>query len=545
MTLKGQPSPLPSALTGEDTLPGKVNYLVGNQPQNWRTGLATYARVRKSNAYPGIDLVYYGNQRELEFDFVVAPGASPSMIQLSFSGQQRLRIDPNGDLILSGVHGEAAFHKPVVYQEIDGRRMPVSAGFRLAGANIIAFRIGQYNHRRPLVIDPVLAYSTFLGSNWSNSPGYGDSGNGIAVDAKGSVYVIGATYGIDFPTTAGALQTTNAVADTGHGSNVFISKFNATGTALEYSTYLGGHGQANANPYAWNVGDFGTAIAIDAAGDAYLAGWTYSSDFPTTKDAFQTVNQAAATGCATAFIAKLNPTGTALIYSTFLGGVSTGYQSPLPSDDARAIAIDAAGNAYVAGLTRSYSFPTTKGSFQPTRNQSNLFDTAAFVAKLNPNGTALLYSTYLGGYRCSANLSCGSAYVGDEANSIAIDPSGDAYVAGSTYSNLFPTTEGAYQTVNKDAANGGANAFVAKLNPAGSSLLYSTYLGGSGLPANQNAYLPDSANAIALDSAGNAYIAGTTASTDFPVTPGVLGPAASGAGTGFVTKLNPNGTALT
>jgi hypothetical protein len=544
--LKGATIPSPAPLTGEDMLPGKVNYLIGSDTARWRTGVSTYAKVRQFAAYPGIDLVYYGNQRQLEFDFVVAPGANPSAIQLTFTGQRRLRIAANGDLQIEGVRGQVALHKPLVYQESDGVRTPIAAGFHLAAGNSVTFRIGKYDPARPLIVDPVLVYSTFLGSSWSNSPGYGDSGNGIAVDAKGSVYVVGATYGITFPTTAGALQTTNSVADTGHGSNVFISKFNATGTALEYSTYLGGSGQANPSPYAYNVGDFGAAIAVDAAGDAYLTGWTYSSNFPTTTGAFQTVNKAAAVGFATAFVSKLNPAGSGLVYSTFLGGVSTGFEDPLQTDAGRAIAIDSAGNAYVAGFTRANNFPTTKGSYEAAQpNPANEFAPAAFVSKLNPQGSALVYSTYLGGYGCAADLACGTFLVGDQANAIAIDAAGDAYVAGSTYSTLFPTTKGAFQSVNHDAANGGANAFVSKLDPTGSKLLYSTYVGGSGVPASPSQYLPDAANAVAVDSAGNAYIAGLTASTDFPVTPGVFGPVATGAGTGFVTKLNATGTALT
>lgn len=546
MTLAGQSAPYVGTLTGEEMLPGKVNYLIGDQPANWRTGISTYAKVRQTAAYPGIDLVYYGNQSQLEFDFVVAPGASPAAIQLGFAGQRRLSIASNGDLRLDGLRGQIVLHKPLVYQEEKGLRKPIPASFRLAAGNTVTFRIGNYDPGRPLIIDPVLVYSTYLGSSWSNSPGLGDSGNGIAVDAKGSVYVVGATYGTNFPTTTGAFQTVNGVSDTGHGSNVFVSKFNATGTALEYSTYLGGNGLATTNPYAYNVGDYGNAIAVDTSGDAFLTGWTFSTNFPTTTGAFQTVNKAAAVGFATAFVTKLNATGTALIYSTYLGGVSTAFESSFETDAGNAIAIDSAGNAYVTGFTRANNFPTTKGSYEPsTPNPSNEYTPAAFVTKINPQGTALVYSTYLGGYGCTVTVPCGGAFVGDVANAVAIDAAGNAYIAGSTFSNLFPTTKGAFQTVNRDAANGGTNAFISKLDPTGAKLLYSTYLGGSGAPSTDYQYLPDSANAIAIDSAGNAYVAGVTGSTDFPITPGVLGPAASGLGTGFVTKLNPTGTALT
>ena len=505
---------------GENELPGKVNYFLGSDPLRWRTNLPTYARVRYAGVYRGIDLVYYGNQSQLEYDFVVAPGVSPDAIRLSFVGQKGLRIGDDGGLVVEGASGSMTIRRPVVYQEKKGRREQIAGSFQLLSADAVGFVTGKYDHARALVIDPVLVYSTYLGG--SGASGNGDRGNGIAVDAAGNAYVVGTTYSADFPVTLDAHQAVNLAAQAGHGSTVFVSKLNATGTALVYSTYLGGSGAAGG-------GDFGYGIALDAANNAYVTGATYSTDFPVTCDAFQASNPSLTAGATTGFVTRLNAAGNGLAYSTYLGG--TGNQgTPAHGDVAQAIAVNATGNAYVTGYTWSSNFPVTNGAFQATF-QGSASVSNAFVTELNTGGTGLAYSTFLGG--------SGSNGAGDYGNGIAIDKAGDAFVAGSTASANFPVTSGSLQA----ALKGSSNAFVTELNPAGTSEVYSTYLGGSGA---------DSAQAIAVDSKGFAYVAGSTSSSDFPLTAGVLEGAdvetnpyfLEWALAGFVSKLSQNGSAL-
>ncbi len=504
---------------GEEQLPGTANYFIGGDPAKWRASVPTYAKVRYSNIYSGIDLVYYGNQRQLEFDFALAPNADPGSIRLRFGEPNRLHLGANGDLVVATACGVVAFHKPLVYQMVNGHRRPVAGDFALLGKHTVGFRLGSYDRARALVIDPALAFSTFLGGSGT------DVGNAIAVDSAGSVYVTGGTSSTDFPVSQGAYQETNHAAGN-QTTNVFVTKLNTTGTALVYSTYVGGIGT--------NLGgDIGCAIAVDAAGNAYVAGQTFSTDFPVTQGAFQTTNNGAANNAANAFVTKLNPTGTALVYSTYLGGSGLSGDTPYSGDRGNAISVDAAGDAYVAGTTSSVDFPVTQGAFQTTNHAAANSDANAFVSKLNPAGTALVYSTYLGG--SGGQLS----YAGDSGNAIAVDAAGDAYVSGQALSTDFPVTSGAYQTTNHAAANKSANAFVAKLNPTGAGLVFSTYLGGSA---------GEMGTAIAVDAAGSTYVAGNTSSTDFPVTPGAFQATNHGAAKGltnaFVTKMNSAGTAL-
>lgn len=481
---------------GEDLLPGKVNYFIGNDPAKWQTDLPTYAKVRYTGVYPGVDLVYYGNQRQLEYDFVIAPGGDASMIRLNFAGQKSMRITANGDLSLEGAQGATTIRKPVVYQEINGQRAPVLGSFRLAANNSVAFSLGSYDRSKALVIDPVLVYSTYL----SGTSGW-NQGNGIAVDGEGNAYVTGFTQAPNFPVTGGAFQAAMGVAN----PSVFVTKFNATGTGLLYSTYLGGN---TPSPY----GDEAYGIAVDASGDAYVTGYTFDVDFPVTPGALQTHNNTHSDMYPNAFVTKLNPTGTALVYSTYLGGKVQDY--------ANGIAVDSLGNAYVTGQSFSSDFPVTSGAFQIANKGIN-----AFVAKINPTGTALVYSTLIGG---SGN---------DSGQGIAVDSSDNAYVVGSTASADFPVTSGAFQTVNKAAAEKSTTAFVASLNPAGTALRYSTFLGGT---AGEYGF------AIAVDESGDAYATGLTGSTDFPVTPGAFQAQLkhNGNGNAFISKLNPTGTAL-
>jgi len=488
----------------QQPMPGQVNYLLGKDPRRWHTGVPTFRRVGFQGVYPGVDVVYYGNQRNLEYDFVVAPHADPEQIQLRFAGAQGVRIDKAGDLLVRTHGRELRWQKPAVYQQSTTGKHPVAARFRLkhlpSGEKSIRFVLGRYDRDRTLIIDPVLLYSTFLGGS-GGSGSSAESTTGIAIDTGGNAYITGYTFSSDFPTTAGAFQPTKNL-----GTNLptaFVTKLNPTGTALIYSTYLGGTD---------SFGSRASGIAIDSSGNAYLAGNSSSTDFPTTTGAFQRAKAGADDG----FVTKLDPTGTALVYSTLLGGSG--------SDLAKGIAIDSGGNAYVTGSAKSTDFPLTAGAFQTTKKGATN-DANTFVTKLNPSGAALVYSTYLGGHG------------DDQALGIAIDGAGNAYVTGYAFSTDFPTTPGAFQTVNHTTASS-VNAFVTKLNATGTALVYSTYLGGT---------YGDNTSSIAVDSSGNAFVTGSAYSTDFPTTPGAFQRTKMGTANSpnaFVTKLNAAGTAL-
>ena len=470
-------------VSAENPLPGKSNYFVGNDKTKWHTDIPQYGRVRYQRVYPGVDLVYYGNQRQLEYDFVVAPNADPNVIRLAYSGADKLNLDKQGNLHIESQGGELIQHKPVVYQTRDGRKDPVNGRFKLVHSDAknteVAFVIAGYDHSRELTIDPVLSYSTYFGGNGN------DQGYGIAIDSSGngSVYVTGITTSTNFP-TSGPINPAN-----GGGIDGFVFKLVPAINLLVYSTYFGGNGTDNAN-----------AIAVDSSGNAYVAGDTTSSNFPVVN-----ALQGTLSGPTDAFVFELNSTGSGIIYSTYLGGSG--------DEKAHAIAVDSGGNAYVAGETSSTNFPTHT-PFQAANGGG--FDT--FVAKLNPTGSALVYSTYLGGS-------------GPEvAFGIAVDSVGNAYIAGNTVSVNFPT-QGPLQPAN----GGGSDGYVAKLNAAGSALVYSTYLGGA---------MDESANAIAVDSSGNAYVTGYTISTNFPTVNPIQAANGGGNSDPFVAKLNPAGSAL-
>lgn len=450
------------SVDGLEQLPGRSNYLTGREPSQWRRGIPNYARVRYREVYPGIDLVFYGNQRQLEYDFVVASGADPGLIRLAFEGAGSLRVDGDGDLVLKTGAGEIRQHKPFLFQEDGGVRQPVSGRYLLEGTEV-AFRVGNYDRRRALRIDPVLSYSSFLGGDGAVSGG-NDYGRGIAVDGAGNVYIAGTTESPQFPVTNAGYQKTYG----GGTSDAFVVKLDSSGATRLYATYLGTAAQ-----------DEASGIAVDAAGNAYITGFTSSNKFPVTPGAAQT----AYGGSQEAFAVKLDPTGTTLVYSTFIGGSSSDY--------GRAIAVDGAGNACVAGSTISPNFPVTAGAYQsPVRPVRDVF-----LTKIDPGGTAFVYSAVFGGS-------------GDEEpRAVAVDASGQAHVAGYTWSTDFPVTSGALRT--SVAVNDG---FVVKLNAAGTAPVYSTLVGGGG---------NDDARGIALDSAGNAYVTGLTSSNDLPVTKAV------------------------
>jgi uncharacterized protein (TIGR03437 family) len=471
----------PQRAIGIEKLPGISNYFIGNDPTKWRTDVPHYARIQYEGVYPGIDLVWYGNQRRLEYDFVVAPGADPKQIQVAYEGVESLRVDAGGDLVLRTALGEMRQQKPRVYQEVRGKQVEVAARYAIVAGNRLSFELARYDRQRTLRIDPVvLVYSTYLGGNNT------DDGYGIAVDSSGSAYVTGYTSSPGFPTTHSAYKSTYQ----GGTYDAFVTKLTPAGNALVYSTYLGGSGN-----------DLGQRIAVDAAGSAYVTGRTDSADFAT-QSAYQTKYQG---GTYDAFVTKLTPTGNALLYSTYLGGSG--------DDQGNGIAVDTAGSAYVTGSTNSTDYPT-QSAYQAKSGGG--YD--AFVTKLTPAGTALGYSTYLGGGGAEYGLG------------IAVDTVGSAYVTGFTQSPNYPT-QSAYQATYQ---GGTYDAFVTKLTPTGIALVYSTYLGGSG---------SDGGYGIAVDGAGSAYVTGNTSSPNYP-TQAAYQAAFGGGQDAFVTKLMPAGNAL-
>jgi len=517
----------PNALvTGLDELPGKSNYFLGNDPKKWRTNVANYAKVKHANVYPGVDLLYYGKQGRLEYDFVVAPGADPKIIKFDIEGAEKMEVNAQGDLLLRVDGGEVALHKPLVYQSspnpesrapnpgsstdsgprttgnlqssIDNRQF-LNGRYILTAKNQVAFEVPAYDRTRPLVIDPVLSYSTYLGG--SADEGFLES-QGIAADAAGNAYVAGTTVSIDFPTTLSAYDRTCGTDGNCNSAahDAFVTKLSPDGSSVVYSTYLGGSDR-----------DLGSAIAVDSSGNAYILGATDSSNFPITPGAYQTTlrfgSATGVDGYLDAFVTKLNATGSGLVYSTYLGG--NGKEAVENMGRVGGIAVDTSGSAYVGWTTESTDFPTTSGAYRRVFGGGI---TDAFITKLSPAGGTLAYSTYLGG----------SDF--DQCHSIAVNSSGEAYVTGRTDSTDFPLMN-AFQP-----AHGGCDdAFVAKLNSSGSALVYSTFLGGSS---------GDASFSIAVDSAGNAYVTGE-AGADFPTTPGSFQPISAGTGNAFVAKLNP------
>jgi hypothetical protein len=536
----------PEIVAGNE-VPGVINYYSGSDPKNWHTGVKQYSSVSYRNIYPGVNMVFHGAQRQLEFDFVVSPGAEPKTIGLGFKGTQKLSTDASGNLILASSAGDVVLHKPVAYQEKDGKRELVDAAFQLKSGNQVGLNLGAYDRREELVIDPSLSYSTYLGGTAE------DDAYAIAIDGTGNAYVTGQTKSTNFPTAPGAYSSTNK-----GGFDVFVSKLAANGSSLSYSTYIGG-----------SLDDSGNAIAVDGSGNAYVAGGTNSStDFPThgafqstfgggSVDAFvlelassggslifstylggtgddvangvavdttgvyvvgsagsnfplQGAFQGTLNGSSNAFVTKLNTSGSSLVYSTYLGG---------PSDFAAAVAVDS-GNAYVTGATSTPTFPKTSGVVQPACGSDGNCNGGlqdAFVTVFNSSGAALVYSTFLGGENKDQGLG------------IAVDSSGDAYVTGLTQSSLhFPLKSALQGTFG----GGTQDAFVTELNPTGSALVYSTFLGGS---------LDDAGSSIAVDGSKNAYVTGQTTSTNFPMASATQG-TPGGQADAFVTEISTSGS---
>lgn len=464
----------------ERELSSKSHYFVGQDQSQWKTGIGNYDSVRYQNVLPGVSVVYYGNEgRELEYDVVLAPGADPHTVRIAFDGADSLRIDEDGSAVLNlAGGGELRKPPPLAYQTApSGARTLVESRYELHDGNL-GFVVGEYDRSRELTIDPAVIYSTYLGGS-----SY-DQACGAASDEAGNTYVVGYTSSALFP-TINPVQPSLA----GGVYDAFVVKLDASG-AIVYSTFLGGTGA-----------DLGYAIAADAAGNAYVTGITFSTDFPT-KLPLQGTNG----GKQDAFVTKLNATGSALVYSTYLGGSQDDY--------AQSIAVGASGT-FIAGSTFSANFPKVS-PLQTTLNGTS----DAFVSKLNTAGSALAYSTYLGGS------------MADSAHGVGVDASGNAVVVGNTLSNNYPVATPLQATFG----GGASDAFISKLNAAGSAFVYSTYLGGA---------FTDEANAVAVNASGSTTVVGNTTSNNFPV---VNGPqtnlASAGHSDGFVTRLNAAGSAL-
>ncbi len=479
-------------LVAGERAPGKINYLVGAEHHR---NLPSYREVAYRDVWPGVDLVFRGRGGALKYELHARAGADLSRIALAYGGADGIAVGKGGGLLIGTPLGTLRDAPPRSYQRIGGKRVPVGSRYAVKSGNAYGFALGgSYDSRHPLVIDPGIEYSTFLGGAGA------DRADGVAVDSAGNAYVTGRANA-GFPTTAGAFDTSSN-GPSGSG-DAFVTKLNAAGSALEYSTFIGGA----------TAGDSGLAIAIDGAGSAYITGSTGSSDFPTTTGAFDTTYNAAS-GAANAFVTKLSPDGSALAYSTYLGGFNSSGFFDLGSG----IAVDSTGAAYVAGDADSTNFPTTAGAFDTTQNGS----VDAFVTKLNPAGSALVYSTLVGGTSF------------DSSTALAVDGAGNAYLAGYGTSSDYPTTPGAFDT----SYNSGWDVFVTKLNASGSALSYSTYLGGA-------AY--DEARGITVDGAGSTYVTGHTFSAAYPTTAGAYDTSydnSVGGSDAFVTKLNDSGSAL-
>src|SRR6266849_3122980 len=584
---------LHAPIEGNDLQPGRSNYFIGNDPTRWQRNVPHFARVKYRGVYPGVDLVYYGNQGRLESDYILAPGADPAQIGLQIKDAGAVKLDSEGALVLSTAAGDVVLHKPFAYQETAEGRREVAANFVQHGPRLVGFRVAPYDTSQPLIIDPVMVYSTYLGGSGkdiANSiavdspenayitgftlstafplknplPGQGtflatavnaqetfvtkldpndsggssliystylggttsggaDQGAGIAVNANGEAFIVGTTGANDFP-TSGSVGPFQSVLPNSSGT-AYLTQLSSTGSTLLYSTYLGGNGR-----------DSGLGIALDPAGISYVTGVTTSTNFPVSLNpgAYQTSNKSLTTNGNTAFISKIDttkPGNSGLIYSTYLGGTG--------GETAHGIAVDSTGNAYVTGETQSTNFPQplAPAPFQPTLagTQGN-----AFIAQIDTTVTGLsglIYSTYLGG----TGTSNGG---GDQGNGIALDGNNNVYVVGTTASNDFPVSTGAYKTTNPNINinnNGQLNraVFVSRFDTTKSgapSMIYSTYLGGTG-------GLGDSGAAIAVDSLKNAYITGHETSNDFPVTAGAPQPNPLSQNA-FVTVFNPTGTSL-
>jgi hypothetical protein len=489
----GNPS---AVVTGLEKTGTVSNYYLGNDPSKFRTGVPHFAKVKYAQVYPGIDAIYYGNQRMLEYDFVVAPGVDPRVIQMAFKGAQKLSLDSNGDLVIQTKGGELRHHKPTLYQTINGARQEVAGSFKLHGKQV-GFAIGEYDRTKELVIDPTLNYSTYLGGYDGDEKGYA-----ITLDGSSNAYLTGEVASTGAPY---AFPDGNITGESSGGKDIFVAKLNSSGTGVSFYTFVGSTGD-----------EWGTGIALDSSGNVFAAGILGTNSFAPGVSGYVTSDPSTTTE--DAFVLKLNSSG-ALQKFTYLGGDG--------ADKANGIAVDG-DNVFVVGQTFSSNFPTASPYDSSSNGQADVF-----VAKLSNDLTTLSYSTYLGGTNNDYGLA------------IAVK-SGLAYVTGYTQSSNFPTNSAFDNTITGSAP---IDAFVAKIDPAGggSGLSYSTFLGGNGR---------EEGNGIAVNSSGEAFVTGrthsagasvsgyTSTSTGFPYTSGVAQTSQAGYGDAFVTRFNSSGNGL-
>jgi hypothetical protein len=525
-----------AAITGLDELPGRSNYFIGNDPSQWRIQVPQYRRVRMAGVYPGTDLVFYGNPRQLEYDFQVQPGADPSQIRFAISGAQAVSLDAAGNVVLETTAGELRLKSPVAYQKIAGNRQAVESRFRMLASGEIGFKLGPYDATQPLVIDPVLVYSVLVDGN------QGSEVLGITVDGNGNAYITGNTCSTDFPTTAGPLQS----GHTGFSffcEDVFVMKLDPTASSLIFSDFIGGSGAES-----------GTRLTLDNSHNIYVVGLTASSNFPTSATAVKrqlgtqqpSCPLVAGIGspCFDAFALKLSADGSTLLYSTLLGGSYT--------DIATDVKVNSNLEAYVVGVTMSSNFVPQPNGLQTTFGgglcQQSLRPCAdIFLVKLNADGSAAPYVTYFGGN-------------GEEsAAAMILDGSGNVYIAGS--SENVATSQVQTTTIippSGGVPGGDCEVWVGKLNPGNppnQQLIYSTVIQGEN---------DEGASDLKVDANGFAYVVGATSSPHFPTTSGVFQPSFGGpssntfcqaeeltsvlapaCGDAFVLKLDPNGQSLT
>jgi hypothetical protein len=488
-----------ASIAGLEALPGKVNYLIGSNPADWKVGLPLFGRMQATGVYPGIDVVYYGSHRLLEYDIHVAPHADPAQVRVQVRGADAISLSPDGDLLIELGTVTLRKHKPVAHQVIGGRPVSVDAGFVLE-QDRVSFALGAYDPDYALVIDPVLSFSTYLG-------GSGDeSGWDLALDPAGSVYIAGDTTSANLPASPDAVSTNYGGTLQNLGGDAFVAKFNNTGTTLQFLTYLGG-----------NSADAALGLTVDPSGNAYVVGVTSSTNFPIANAISNRLSGIPEMFFGAlpydAFVTKLSSGGNSLIYSTYLGGNA--------QEQGIGIDVDSQGQAFVTGFTESTNFPVVNAITNQLLGLSDVF-----ITKINAQGSAFIYSTFLGGEGV------------DHGGSIAVDPNGFACITGYTLSETFPVLNGYQTSLNRMTNNDAyADAFLSRISPGG-ALVFSTFLGG---------FFGEYGYRVAVDSDGNSYVTGTTSSTNFPTTLNVL-PAgitsSNFASDAFLAKFNPAGNVI-
>lgn len=486
------------AVSGEISLPTKVNYFIGRDPKRWRTNVETFAKIRYRNVYPGIDLVYYGNGGRIEYDFELAPGADARKIRFAVQGADKMRLDAAGNLVLSKAGSEITLQIPSLYQSVNGRRRQVQGTYTLDGENTVGFAVGNYDSARPLVIDPVLIYSTYLGASGD------DFGQAIGVDLNGDAYVSGITDSPDFPLAMIGPYDANQF-------RMFLTKFDPSGSTLLVADYFGGT----------SGGDEPMSLAVDAPGNVYVTGVATSSDFPVLN-----AYQSTLSGRQDGFLTKFASDGS-LLYSTYIGGSD--------AEIATSVAVDATGEMIVAGSTMSSDFPTMNAAqASVTPDQFGDWGIYGFVTKFAADGGSLVYSTYLSGSNLNI-ASCTGCFPDSEIMGVATDASGSAFLVGDTNTADFPVSSGAFDVTSP--GNSLSNVgFVSKLSSSG-AMVYSTYLGGQ---------TTSDLNAIAVDSIGSAYVTGFDTGDDgFPIiSTSICDPSGGNCNGTIIAKLDPTGANL-